>query len=122
MKSVFVSVVGIPPMPSVSVVFVPVTPLCLRPASYLCYCSCPLDDVMVRVASIASVLSGRCSAAVAASDRGVASLAPSCGGKSVSGLTGAPLQAGRAQGVEEEALVGAPQGTFQPGREVNRLL
>lgn len=123
MKSVFVSVVGIPPMPSVSVVFVPVTPLSVSVPLLICVTAAvPWMMFMVRVASIASVLSGRCSAAVAASDRGVASLAPSCGGKSVSGLTGAPLQAGRAQGVEEEALVGAPQGTFQPGREVNRLL
>ncbi|KAG7225037.1 hypothetical protein INR49_014492, partial [Caranx melampygus] len=42
---------------------------------------------------------------------------PSCGRVNSSGLTGAPLEAGGAQGVEEEALVGAPERTLQPDIE-----
>lgn len=53
------------------------------------------------------VISGRRSAAVASSVPGLAPPAPSCGGVSRSGLSGALLQSGGAQSVDEEALVGA---------------
>lgn len=122
MKSIFVSVVGIPPMSPASVVFEPVTPLSVSVLLLIFVITAvPTRMLLVCVVSIASVISGRCSAAVAVSVRGVASRAPSCGGMSVSGLAGAHLQAGRAQGVEEEALVGAAQGTFQPDRGMNRI-
>lgn len=122
MKSVFVSVAGIPPMCPASVVFVPATPLSVSVLLLIFVITAvPAMMLLVCVVSIASLISGRCSAAVAVSVPGVASRAPSCGGPSVSGLAGAHLQAGGAQGVEEEALVGAAQGTLQPDRGVNRL-
>lgn len=120
MKSVFVSVSAISPMSPVSVVFVPVTPVFVSVLLLIFVIAAVSVMVfMVRVASFAPLISGGCSAAVAASVRGLASQAPSLGGVSVLGLTGAPLQAGGAQGVEEEALVGAPQGTLQPERGGN---
>lgn len=63
--------------------------------------------VMTFVVPSSPVISGRCSAAVTASFPGLAPQAPSCGGVSRSGLSSALLQAGGAQSVDEEALVGA---------------
>lgn len=120
MKSVFVSVLAIPLMSLVSAVFVPVTPLSVSILLLIfVIAAVPLMMFMVCAASLSSVVSGWCSAALAASVRRVAPKAPSCGGVSISGLAGAPLQAGGAQGGKEEALVCAPQGTLQPGRGVN---
>lgn len=122
MKSVFVCVLAISPMSPVSVVFVPVTPLFVSVLLLIfVIAAVPVMMFMVRVASFTPVISGRCSAAVAASVRGLASQAPSLGGVPMFGLTGAPLQAGGAQGVEEEALVGAPQGTLQPSCRAHGL-
>lgn len=119
-KSVFVPAVAIPPMSPVCVVFAAVAPLLVSiPLLIFVIAAVPVMMFMVCVASITSLISGRCSAAVSASVRRVAPQAPSCGGVAVSGLTGAPLQAGGAQRVEEEALVGAPQGTLQPDRGAN---
>ena len=108
--------------PAVSVVFVPVTPLSVSLLLLIfVIAAVPVMVFMVCVACGAPVISGWwCSAAVAAPVRGVAPQVPSCGGVSASGRLRAPLQAGGAQGVEEEALVGASQGTLQPGRGVNR--
>lgn len=75
---------------------------------------------MARVAFITLMISGRCSAALAASVWGFAPMAPSCGGVSGSGLTVAPLQAGGAQRVEEETFVGTPQRALQPDRGGDR--
>lgn len=120
MQPVFVSVLAIPLVSPLSVVFVPVAPLSVSILLLIfVIAAVPVMVFMVRAASVASVISGRCPAAVAASVPGVAPPAPSCGGVSGSGLTGVPLQAGGAQGVEEEAFVGAPQGTLQPDRGVN---
>lgn len=75
---------------------------------------------VVSAASVAPPLSRRRrSAAVAVSDRGVASLAPSGGGEPLAGLARASLQARGAECVEEEALVGASKRTFQPDGELN---
>lgn len=115
MKPVFVSVVSIPSMSLFSVVFVPVTPLSVSTLLLIfVIAAVPVMVFVVCVASVAPVISGRCSAAVPAPVRGVAPQAPSCGGGSISRLHSAPLQAGGAQRVQEEALVGAPQGTLQP--------
>lgn len=81
MKSVFVSVLVIPPMSPLPVVFVPVTPLLLL---IFVIAAVSVMMFMVCVASITSVISGRCSAAVAASVWGLAAPAPSRGGVSVS--------------------------------------
>lgn len=62
---------------------------------------------MVCAAAIIPVICWRCSAAVAASFRGLAPLMPFCSRASGPRLFGALLQASGAQGVEEEALVGA---------------
>lgn len=113
--SVFVSVLPIPPMSLGSLVFVPPLFVSLLLLIFV-IAAVPVMVFMVRAAPVTSVISGRGSAAVPAPVRGVAPQAPSCGGESGSGLTGAPLQAGGAQSVEEEALVGAPQGTLQPDR------
>ena len=120
MKSVFVSVLAIAPMSPLSVVFVPFTPLFVSVLLLIfVIAAVPVMMFMVCVASITPVISGGRSAAVAAPvRRGLAPQTPSRGGVSVCGVTGAPLQAGGAQGVEEEALVGAPQGTLQPDRGV----
>lgn len=122
MKSVFVfvSTRAISPMSPLSVVFVPVTPLSVSSLLLIfVIAAVPVMVFMVCVASIAPVVSGGCSAAVAASVWGVAPQAPSSDGVSVSWPSAAPLQAGGAQGVKEEALIGAPQGTLQPERGVN---
>lgn len=105
-----------------SVIFVPV-PLLFVSILLLIFVFAAVSVMvfMVCVASVASVISGRCSAAVAASVRGLTPQAPSHGGVSVSGLTGALLKAGGAQCVEEEALVGAPQGTLQPSCRAHGL-
>lgn len=77
---------------------------------------------VVSAASVAPPLSRRRrSAAVAVSDRGVASLAPSGGGEPLAGLAGASLQARGAECVEEEALVGASKRTFQPSSRAHSL-
>lgn len=125
MKSVFVSALAISPMSPMSpfsVVFVLVTPLSVSILLLIfVIAAVPVMVFMVCVASVAPVVSGGCSAAVAAYVWGVAPRAPSCGGLSVSGLSGAPLQAAGAQGVKEEALVGAPQGTLQPSCRAHGL-
>lgn len=96
-------------MPSVSSVVVSVTHLSVSILPLISIIAAvPVVVFVFSAASAAPVLSGRCSAAVTVSDRGVVSPAPSCGRRCVSGLAGAPLQAGGAEGVEEEALVGAP--------------
>lgn len=96
-------------MPSISSVVVSVIRLSVSILPLISIIAAvPVMVFVVSAASAASVLSGRCSAAVTVSDRGVVSPAPSCGRQCVSGLAGAPLQAGGAEGVEEEALVGAP--------------
>lgn len=96
-------------MPSISSVVVSVTHLSVSILPLISIIAAVLVMMfVVFAASAASVLSGRCSAAVTVSDRGVVSPAPSCGRQRVSGLASAPLQAGGAEGVEEEALVGAP--------------
>lgn len=113
--SVFVSVLSISVSP-VFVVSVPVTSVPVPVIQLLIFALVPVVVFTVCAASVTPVLSGRCSAAVSASVRGLAPQAPSGGGVSGLGLTGALLQAGGAQGVEEEALVGAPQRAFQPDR------
>lgn len=109
-------------MSPVSVIFVPVTPLSVSilPLIFV-IAAVPVMMFMVSAAFSASVVPVRCSAAFAVPVRGVAPQAPSCGGMSISGLAGAPLQAGGAQGVEEEALVGAPQGTLHPSCRAHGL-
>lgn len=72
---------------------------------------------IVFVASITPVVCRRCSAAVTPSVTGLVGQAVSCFGVCGSLLIVSPLQAGRAQSVEEKAFVGALQGTFQPDRE-----
>lgn len=120
MKSLSASVLSIPSMSPVSVVFVSVTPLFVSLQLLIfAIAAVPVLVVMVCVISSTSVISGRRSAAVAASVRGVTSQAPSRGGVSVSGLSGVRLQASGSQGVEEEAFVGAVQGTLQPDSRVN---
>lgn len=109
MSPVYVVSVSVPPLLVSVLCLVFITP------------AVPVMVFTVRVASVAPAVCGRRSAAVAASVRGLAPQAPSCGGVSRSGLTAAPLQAGGAQGVEEEALVGAPQGTLQPVRGMNKF-
>lgn len=122
MRPVFVSALGVPLASPAFVVFAPVTPLSVSVLLFIFVITAvPVMMPLVPVASVASVIPGRRSAAVAVSVRGVAPPAPPCGGMSVSGLAGAHPQAGGAQGVEQEALVGAAQGAFQPERGVNRL-
>ena len=96
---------GPPASVSVTPLFVPVLVLVVTP-------HVPVRIVMVCAAPVAPSVSGGGSASVAASVRGLAPQAPSRGRVSLPGLAVAPLQAGGAQGVEEEALVGAPQGTL----------
>lgn len=109
-------------MSLVPVVFVSVTRLSVSTLLLIfVIAAVPVMVFTVRAASTVPVISGRCPAAVAAPVRGVAPQAPSCGRRSVSGLCGAPLQAGGAQRVQEEALVGAPQGTLQPSCRAHGL-
>lgn len=109
MKSAFGSVPAIFSMSPVSAVCMSATTLFVSLRLLIFVIAAVLAAVFtVRLVSFTSGISGRCSAAVAASVRGVAPQAPSRGGVSVSGLSSVLLQAGGAQGVEEEALVGAP--------------
>ena len=91
-------------------------PLSLSLALFIAAMAAVVPAMMFTV-SVASVVSRRCSAALALSVRGIVSHAPCCVGMCVSGVAGAPLQAGGAQRVQEEALVGAPEGTFQPDKK-----
>lgn len=108
-------------MSSIPFVFVPVT--CLSVSISTLIFVIPAGAAAVPVVSAASVAPPlsrrRRSAAVAVSDRGVASLAPSGGGEPLAGLARASLQARGAECVEEEALVGASKRTFQPNGELN---
>lgn len=80
MQPVFVSVLAIPLVSPLFVVFVPVAPLSVSILLLIfVIAAVPVMVFMVRAASVASVISGRCSAAVAASVPGVAPPAPSCG-------------------------------------------
>lgn len=79
---------------------------------------------MICVISIAPSISirRRPAAFVAPVPCGLAVQVSSCGRVyGGSGLAGAPLEPGGAQGVEQKALVGAPEGTLQPEREVNKV-
>lgn len=116
--SVFICALTILPVSPLCVVFMPVAPFSVSILFLIFVTAAAPVMFMACVASIIPVISGRRSAAAAASVRRLAPQASSCGGASSYGLTGAPLQAGGAQGVEEEALVGAPQWTFQPDRRV----
>lgn len=115
MSFVFVSVAVVPPMSPMSfpAVFVPVTPLSVF---ILLLIFVHVMMFVVRMASGTAAVTGRRPAALAASVRRVPPLAPSRGRVSVTGLDDAPLRAGGTEGVEEEPLVGAPQGTLQPSR------
>lgn len=115
------SVMSIFPVSPIWVVFMPVAPL-LVSAVFLMFVCAPVPVMMliVCVVSITTVISGRWSAAAAASLRGLAPQVPSSGGGPPSGVTGAPLQAGGAKGVEEEALISAPEWTLKPDRDMNK--
>lgn len=116
--SVFVCAPTILPVSLLSVVFVPVAPSLVSILLLIFVAAAAPMMFMVCVASIIPVISGRRSAAHTASVRGLAPQASSFGR---AGLTGVPLQAGGAQGVEEEALVGTPQWTFQPSCRAHGL-
>lgn len=119
--SVFVCARTVLPVSPISVVFVLVAPFYVSILLLIFVTAAAPVMFMVCVASIIPVISGRRSAAAAAaaSVRGLASTRPP---SSCCGFTGALLHAGRAQGVEEEALVGAPQWAFQPDRRAIRTL
>lgn len=111
------SVFGFPPMSPLSVVFVPVTPFSVSiPPLIFVITAVPLMVFMISVPPFACVISERWPAAVAFSVQGIASRAPPRGGGISHGLSGVFLRACRAQSIEEEALVGALERTFQPAR------
>lgn len=112
-------------MSPLSVVFVPVAAFAVSvPLLIFVIAAVPVAMFTVCAASLASVISGRrrrrSSAAVAASVRGVALRATPVGGR-VRVPAAALLQAGRAKGVEEEALVGAAQGALEPGERCEQM-
>lgn len=115
---IFYSVFGfVPPMSPLSVVFVPVTPFSVSiPPLIFVITAVPLMVFMISVPPFACVISERWPAAVAFSVQGIASRAPPRGGGIIHGLSGVFLRACRAQSIEEEALVGALEWTFQPAR------
>lgn len=115
--SVFGFAAHVPPMSPLSVVFVPVTPFSVSvPPLIFVIAAVPLMVFMISVPPFACVISERWPAAVAFSVQGIASRAPPRGGGIGHGLSGVFLRACRAQSIEEEALVGALEGTFQPAR------
>lgn len=119
--SVFGFVAHVPPMSPLSVVFVPVTPFSVSiPPLIFVITAVPLMVFMISVPPFACVISERWPAAVAFSVQGIASRAPPRGG-GISHLSGVFLRACGAQSIEEEALVGALEWTFQPARGGNTV-
>lgn len=117
--SVFGSATRVPPMFPLSVVFVPGPPFSVSiPPLISVITAVPLMMFMISVPPFACVISERWPAAVSFSVHWIASRAPPSGGWSVLGLGGVFLRACRTQSVEEKALVGALEWTFQPIRGV----